>query len=806
MFIHYIITAYRSIAKFKTQNLISMLGLSVALFCFSICLYITRYIYSTNDCIENRDRIVQLTTQNSESETISGYTFCDFSEDVKKYGLSEIDTYAYINFADERTHNIEVSEGKILPYTLLMSEIDTSYYRVFTPKVLFGSWEQAAHAPNSILLSESTAKRIFGKAEVAIGKQMVLTHSLMTSPDTTPRTGGITYTIQGVLEDLPINNSLNFLRNIEAWVLNDSEGILNCSFKHSIASGNTYALLKEGISREDFCRKLNERKLEGDYFGRKELIVSFAFDELFWKNSMAPYFALITLIAGVLMLLVGLLNFFHFLTGSFITRIREYSLRRVSGARGWQLWAMLFVQTILLLALSALFCMMMMELTAPFLSFDLQYMALTIERNIMMGQTGGYLLGLLVCCMIVAAVVVWKVERISIQRGLFGGGGVYGKHRIRNILLGIQLFICWIFVSLTAMLYLQSQKSSETLLGTLTPEEKEEIYSIPLMEYTFLSQEERMDLIAALGKVAGVKALLPSEDDLVSGVTHTSVYTQPGRNRDHVKQTTVIYTHPNFFEFMNIPILAGVASRNNNEMVISKGFEEMMEKEMLGQMLYDWDENAFVVTGVCQSLMQSVAKMSEEYTQDICIFRPLIDEETYHCYVKCEPGQKKRVGEGLEKVLRERLPENVEIRLNTLMDDIKQAQSMEFELRGITGFFAIVTLIIVLLGVYAAITLDTEYRRKEMAIRKVNGASVKDIAMIFARLYIWLLVVTAVLAFPIVAFAIREFSASYAVFADTGIGFYASIFVGMSCIIALTVAFRIYLITRVNPAEIIRKE
>ena len=804
MIIHYIITAWRCIMKFKTQNIIAVLGLSVALFCFSICLYVTRYIYNTNECFENRERIVQLTTQDLENGNVSGYTFCDFSEDLKKYGLSEIDTYAYVNFADERTHNIEVSEGKMLPYTLLTSEIDTSYNRVFTPKVLFGSWEQAAHVPNSILLSESTAKRIFGKAEVAIGKQMVLTHKLMTSPDTTPHTGGIAYTIQGVLEDLPINNSLNFLRNVEAWVLNDSEGILNCSFKHSMASGNTYALLKEGISREDFCRKLNERKLEVNYFQRNEQIVSFAFDELFWKDSMAPYFAIISLIAGVLMLLVGMLNFFHFLTGSFITRIREYSLRRVSGARAWQLWSMLLVQATLLLLVSALFTMMLMEITSPFLSFDI--ISITIDRNLMMQQAGGYLFALWVCCMLAAAIVVWKVKRIDIQRGLFGGGGVYGKHRLRNVLLGIQLFICWIFVSLTLMLYLQSQKSSETLLGTFTSEEKEEIYSIPLWEYTFLSQEERMDLIAALGKVPGVKALLPTEEGFASGVTATSIFTQPERNRDHVKQTTIIYTHPNFFEFMNIPILAGVPSKNNNEMVISKGFEEMMEKEMLGQMLYDWDENAFVVTGVCQSLMQSLKKLQGRYNQDICIFKPLTDEDTYHCYVKCESGQKKQVGEGLGNVLRERLPENVEICLNTLMDDIKQAQSMEFELRGITGFFAIVTLIIVLLGVYAAITLDTEYRRKEMAIRKVNGAGVKQIAFIFARLYIWLLTVTAVLAFPIVAFAVREFSASYAVFAEIGFGFYGSIFLGITAIITLTVAFRIYLITKVSPAEIIRKE
>ena len=141
-----------------------------------------------------------------------------------------------------------------------------------------------------------------------------------------------------------------------------------------------------------------------------------------------------------------------------------------------------------------------------------------------------------------------------------------------------------------------------------------------------------------------------------------------------------------------------------------------------------------------------------------------------------------------------------------MMDDIKEVQALDFKFRGIVGFMAVVVIAISLLGLYAAITLDTEYRRKEMAIRKVNGAGLKDIVFIFARLYIWILMITAALAFPIVYVILIFFKMTYAIFIDTGVLFYAGIFVGVSLIIALTVGFRIYLITKVNPAEIIRKE
>ena len=171
-----------------------------------------------------------------------------------------------------------------------------------------------------------------------------------------------------------------------------------------------------------------------------------------------------------------------------------------------------------------------------------------------------------------------------------------------------------------------------------------------------------------------------------------------------------------------------------------------------------------------------------------------------------EPGQKKKVGEAIEKILRDRLPESVEVKFQTMWDDIRQGQSMEFELRGIIGFLATVTLIIVLLGVYAAITLDTENRQKEVAIRKINGAGIKDIVLLFARLYALLLAVTFALAVPIISALAKKFSQMYTIFIDMGLGFYACVFLCITVIVALTVGFRIYRITQVNPAATIKKE
>lgn len=81
------------------------------------------------------------------------------------------------------------------------------------------------------------SKKDFGESENPIGKRMILTQRLFTAPDTTPRTGGITYTIQAVIEDIPLNTSLSFLEKLDMLTLNDSEGTLQFNGRDNMTGG-----------------------------------------------------------------------------------------------------------------------------------------------------------------------------------------------------------------------------------------------------------------------------------------------------------------------------------------------------------------------------------------------------------------------------------------------------------------------------------------------------------------------------------------------------------------------------------------
>ena len=803
MILHYIITAWRCIMKFKTQNIIAVLGLSVALFCFSICLYLTRYIYDIDGCFENRDRIVEFSLQNSEMLGNGSYMAGvpkEMFQIVKPHMEKDVEAFVQTSYALDRDYSVEVN-GKQLPYTLLTIEVDSTYQTVFTPEVVSGSWEVAANTPNAIVLSESCAKKLFGDVHPAIGKQLILTERIISSPESTPRNGGIAYTIQAVAKDVSENNSLEFLKSFDAWVMNDSEGRLREGFQRPGMTGTMlYALLKKDVKMKDFFQTLKDNHLTVNLWGNDWDICANPLGEVIIKTSGISITANVAFVAGILILLVGLLNFFHFLTGSYLTRIREYSLRSVNGAHGRHLWSMLSVQSALLILVCGAFTGLFMELSASKLKMDFYQFRFDVDYLTLLKQTGGYLVGLLLLCMLAAWGIVWKVRRITILKGIAGGGGVYGKHRLRNVLLGIQLFICWIFVSLAVTLYLQADKSAKTIFSTLTVEEKEEIFSFP-MEFSFMETPAKRTFIEGMRNLPGVKDVLIADIPYTQGVSGNLLYSEKD-NPESAMNIPLYSVTPNFCNFMQIDIINGKDIEGPTDMLMDATIEKFYQSEMTGKSFYD-DRGIHTVVGITEPFITSC------YRSDVDGYAFLAQDFSYyiaHCYVKCHPGEKKKAEASLRAYFRQQLPESVEVPFHTLMDDIKEIQSFEFKLQGIVGFMALVAIVISLLGIYSAITLDTEYRRKEMAIRKVNGAGVKQIAFIFARLYIWLLLITAAVAFPIVWAIHNLLRTSYAIFIDTGILFYGGIFLGLSAIIALTVSFRIYLITKVSPAEIIRKE
>lgn len=798
MILLYFKIALRNILKYKMQNFISILGLAVGLLCFTICMYCSRFVENINHCFPNYERIVELSMYNEQRNDFFSGTQVALSEVLRTWSMGETEAITSVTYSSKRSYSVELSQDKALPYELETIEVDAFYNKVFTPEILAGEWKLASHTPNSIILSRSTAIKIFGKVENAIGKQLTLIRRLHTSPESTPKSGGIIYTVQAVMEDIPLNNSFNFLCHIDMLTLNDSEGLFQSPKRSDMTGTSTFVLLTPRASIANLEEQFNKRNYTYTMYNQPYTIVA---NEIATMKQMkgAIFLGWATGIVGALILLVGLINFFHFLIGSFLNRIKEYSIMKVTGSNWKQLFCLLFVQSMLIVTTASILVLWGIELIGNRMDFSVSDVTMTFSSALLLQHTLQYIILLILLCAIVCLFVAVHIRRISVQTGIYGGNKRRGKLWGRNIMLGIQFFICWIFVALTVGLFLQSEKTSETLFHTLSSEEKEAILSIPL-DYSFMKNEEKLAMVDRFRQHSGVKDILLSDVAYTKGYSGNSLMTEKANDNSWI-DIAIMCVPLNFFSFMNIPIEQGRTIQTTKEIVMDEVWQNKQKKNAIGMNFYD-QTNDYTVCGICAPFQTDV-----HYHSDGFAFM-LYDPSVYvgHCYVKCYPEQQKEVVKWIEKIRREVLPESIPYQVRTFLDDIHEIQALEYILKDIILFFAIVSIIITLLGVYSSITLDTEHRKKEVAIRKVNGAGIKEIIWLFARLYITLLVVTAVITFPIIYTILQLWKQMYTVFFNCGFWFWTGIFISVSIITAFTIWFRILKIARINLAETIKNE
>lgn len=120
-----------------------------------------------------------------------------------------------------------------------------------------------------------------------------------------------------------------------------------------------------------------------------------------------------------------------------------------------------------------------------------------------------------------------------------------------------------------------------------------------------------------------------------------------------------------------------------------------------------------------------------------------------------------------------------------------------------------ISLLICAMGIYSAIALDTRGRRKEMAIRKVNGAKDKDIFQIFGRLYIVLIIIALIIAIPVCVFFNRHISELQFGNISSSVSVYFPIIFGsliVTALIILIVYWQIRELLQTDTSKIISKE
>ncbi|HUI32432.1 MAG TPA: FtsX-like permease family protein, partial [Dysgonamonadaceae bacterium] len=117
-----------------------------------------------------------------------------------------------------------------------------------------------------------------------------------------------------------------------------------------------------------------------------------------------------------------------------------------------------------------------------------------------------------------------------------------------------------------------------------------------------------------------------------------------------------------------------------------------------------------------------------------------------------------------------------------------------------------VAIAIAVFGTYSVITLACQRRRKEIAIRKVNGANVLEILLLFLREYFLITVVACVVAFPIGAFLMQQWLEQYVRRVSMEWWLFVGLFLLMLLLVLASVLFQVVRAAKQNPAEVVKSE
>lgn len=604
-----------------------------------------------------------------------------------------------------------------------------------------------------IIIPASLAQKLFGKENVA-GRYVFINKDSLR--------------IRGVYEDFPANSSMGNL------VYTDMGNNQKNNWGEWSFLG--YVLLHEGVDGEallnDFSNQIRKElygKLKGDAGkngydmdteeGKKRFENDFkeAFGVLNYRlrplsetyfSGVSPNYdkgnpAVFTVLrlACVLIILIALINYLNFILAESPMRIKGVNTRRVLGESVTSLRLGLVAESVLL------------SLIACILALGLVYVVTQEPTELLQGSLAlGDHLWLVVLTVVLAVTIgvvagaypAWFATSFAPALALKGSFGLTPKGRqLRTILVGLQLFISLLLTSYIGILYLQSHYIYNSDYGY----DKDEL----LFAYLPNELKEKKDALRTeLMQLSGIEDVSYSRFVLGS----SDGYMSWGRNDDEGRVVT-FYCLPVDWHYMNTLGIKIVEGRAFNEhdgdvMILNEAARKQWDWVQIDKPYIKYGEP---VVGICENIRFGSTRIDR--TAEPLAF--IIFGENYKEWGDQLGVVNIHVGANVDKIamrqrinaLLQKMSNSADVEAKFLDQQLENLYQDEFRFIRQVLWFAAVCLIITLIGVFCLTMFETEYRRKEIGIRKVMGSSTKEILLMFCRHYVLLLLVSFVVAAPV---------------------------------------------------------
>ncbi len=509
---------------------------------------------------------------------------------------------------------------------------------------------------------------------------------------------------------------------------------------------------------------------------------------------------------AVLVIVLAFINFVNFFFALVPVRIRTVNTFKVFGAPASSL-RFNFVFEAFGLVLIAL-------LAAWYVSFALQgtefasYISASLALSQNLEVVGLVAVVAFVMALAASLYPAWYITSFApalVVKGSFGG--TRSGRRLRTLLLGVQFFISIGLIIATSFIRLQHDYMMHYDMGF----DKENLLAVRLSERGAVSYDAlRQKLLSdpQVKDVTGATSRLVSVGRMGWG--------REFKGRQVAFQSYVV--QPDFLRVMGIPITDGrdFLESDFDKELGTMIFNEAARREF--EMQVGDRINGFVspdeqIVGFCADFN---FKPLQYGVSPFCFYllpKKIQQENYWHLphvvYVRMTPGADiVAVTAHIRRCIAEVDPrtEPGDIVVRVFDEELGLEYDNERKLTAIVGLFALLAVVIALMGVFGLVLFETQHRRREIAVRRVMGASRGEILAMFNRRYVMLVAVCFVLAVPVSIWAVRHWLAGFAYAVPLYWWVFALALAGVLAVTALTVTVRSWRAVNENPAESVKSE
>lgn len=738
--------AFRNLLTNKTFSLINILGLAFGLCC---TLLISLWVideYSIDNYHSKKDRIYWAISElkSSEGSQFRKNSPAPLAEKI----IEEVAGIEQAVRFSPRWQQLFKQEHQKLEEIGISA--DPEMLTVFDLPLIHGDVQSALDEPYSVVISKELAHKLFPNGD-ALNKTVTIDDWGHEN----------SYKITGVMDDIPSQSTFQFDFIVPFDTYKKAP---YRSFEWSNYNVHTILLLGKNVDNKKIAEQVahiipknpEDAHTETHLYPFKDIYLHADFSNGLEAEGRIQYVRIFSIIA-IMILLIACINFMNLSTARAGKRAKEVGVRKTIGASRNALVIQFLGESVLLALISGAIAVTMADLLMPFFN------SLTGKSMSLPYSTPSFFFAMLLLCVLTGllagiypAIYLSKFNPSRVLKSDAGSGKSLSG--FRRVLVVLQFSLSITFVVTTIIVYSQLQYILNKDVGL----KKENILRHDLNGITGNSEAFRNEI----AQIPGVQAMSITNSSPFNIRRATNLISWKGKNENDEVYVRVIQTDQYFVETFGVTLLDGrnfsdTYDSTSIEVLINEEAAEMMSLEnVVGSKIDLYGEEVEVV-GLLKSFNhQSLAKKIE----------PVIVQFSTQAWLNyiVINGDIRQTKEKIEEVY-SKFETNYPFNYGFVEEDFEQTYSHVSIMGQLSNVFALVTIFVSCLGLFGLASYMTEQRKKETGIRKVMGASVFGLVIMFTKNFLGLVLVSLLISVPVAWYLSSQWLNDFAFKIDLGV-------------------------------------